>query len=406
MTGTHVGDRITESGGEYDVTSADCGATSRLGTAPVKTLFAHVVKTPEQTQQRSVQIPFSSEAFPLSASVEPTTKAGQVRIRVRSAEQLKTPPQLRISLTGSTTAQTVNLSFDPDTTSYTGTATLPANTKASFEVNATNVNSQTVSRFFSLALSPLNANTDSQLFSSNGQLSLTVRKGGLPADAVVAIGPSTAPPLPVDSGMVVVSGPFNVTASHGNQMKEAGVVRFQLPNRLGERAVDGFDSKSFEIWRYNGEKNEWERRGGTFLDSADVISLTTDQLGDYAVTAQLLSGASGGKKTGGAFAVTDAILKADNANVTGQCPVTVNFTGYITTNGPGIVKYTFTRSDGATGPVFTLDFDAAGTKTVNTTWTLGGVGLMEYAGWQRLKILSPNEIESSAETGSFKISCK
>jgi hypothetical protein len=70
------------------------------------------------------------------------------------------------------------------------------------------------------------------------------------------------------------------------------------------------------------------------------------------------------------------------------------------------VKYTFTRSDGATGPVFTLDFDAAGTKTVNTTWTLGGVGLMEYAGWQRLKILSPNEIESSAETGSFKISCK
>src|SRR6185369_12853575 len=146
--------------------------------------------------------------------------------------------------------------------------------------------------------------------------------------------------------------------------------------------------------------------GGTFLDSVDVISLTTDQLGDYAVTAQLLSGGSGGKKTGGAFAVTDAILKADNANSTGQCPVTVNFTGYITTNGPGTVKYTFTRSDGAIGPVFTLDFDAAGTKTVNTTWTLGGVGLMEYAGWQRLKILSPNEIESSAETGSFKISCK
>jgi len=56
--------------------------------------------------------------------------------------------------------------------------------------------------------------------------------------------------------------------------------------------------------------------------------------------------------------------------------------------------------------VFTLDFDAAGTKTVNTTWTLGGVGLMEYKGWQRLKILSPNEIESSAETGSFKMSCK
>ena len=204
----------------------------------------------------------------------------------------------------------------------------------------------------------------------------------------------------------MVSGPFSVTASHGNQMKEAGVVRFQLPNRLGPRAADGFDNKSFEIWRFNREKNEWERRGGTLLESVDVISLKTDQLGDYAVTARLSSAGGGGKKTGGAFAVTAAVLKADNAEVFGQCPVTVNWTGFITANGPGTVKYTFTRNDGATAPVFTLDFDAAGTKRVNTTWTLGGVGLTEYKGWQRLKILSPNEIESSAETGSFKMSCK
>jgi len=408
LTGIHVGDRITASGGEYVVTSADCGATSRLGPAP-RRVFSHATQTltaVPKRQDKPVQIPFSTEPFALSASVEPTAKSGQIRIRVRSTEQLKTPPRLTISLTGSTAAQTIALSFDQDTASYTGTATLPANTKASLEVNATNENSQTVSRFFSLALSPLNPNTDSQLFSSNGQLSLIVPAGALPGDAIVAIGPSTAPPLPVEGGMTVVSGPFSVTASPGNQMKEAGVVRFQLPNRLGPRAADGFNSKSFEIWRYNREKNEWERRGGTLLDSVDVISLTTDQFGDYAVTAQLSSAAGGGKKTSDAFAVTNAVLKADNANAGGQCPVTVNFTGFVTANGPGTVKYTFTRSDGATGPVFTLDFDAAGTKMVNTTWTLGGVGLPEYKGWQRLKILSPNEIESSAETGSFKMSCK
>jgi len=407
MTGIHVGDRIAAAGGEYVVTPADCGATSQLVPAPVKKLFSHAVST----QERTVQIPFSNEPFALSASVEPTAKAGQVRIHVRSTEQLKTPPQLRINLTGSTGAQPITLTFDQDTTSYTGTATLPVNTKASFEVSATNENSQTVSRLFSLALSPLNPNTDSQLFSSNGQLSLIVPKGALPASAIVAIGPSTAPPLPPDSGMIVVSGPFSVTVSQGNQMKQAGVIRFQLPNRLGPRAVDGFDSKSFEIWRYNPEKKEWERVGGTLLDSVDVISINTDQLGDYAVTARLLNAGPGGPKPDGGkkapeiFAVIDASLKADKAEVIGQCPVTVNFTGYITTNGPGTVKYTFTRNDGATGPVFTLDFDAAGTKPVNTTWTLGGSGLMEYSGWQRIKILSPHEFESSLETGRFKIAC-
>ena len=415
MTGIHVGDRITAAGGEYVVTPADCGATSQLGPAPVKKLFSHAVSTQQRTQERTVQIPFSSEPFALSASVEPTAKAGQVRIRVRSTEQLKTPPQLTISLTGSTGAQTIPMSFDQDTTSYTGTATLPVNTKASFEVNATNQNSQTVSRFFSLALSPLNPNTDSQLFSSNGQLSLTVPNGALPANAIVAIGPSTAPPLPLDSGMIVVSGPFSVTGSRGNQMKQAGVVRFQLPNRLGARAADGFDGKSFEIWRHNPEKKEWERVGGTMLDSVDVISITTDQLGDYAVTARLLNAGPGpgpggpkpdpGKKAPESFAVIDAGLKADQFENVGQCPVTVKFTGYITTNGPGTVKYTFTRNDGATAPVFTLDFDAAGTKTVSTTWTLGGPGLMEYSGWQRIKILSPNEFESSPEMGRFKIAC-
>ncbi len=409
LTGLHVGDRVTASGGEYVITRADCGATSQLGPTPAGrsvTLLSHTRNTSgfnnAVQQERSIQVPMSTEPFALSASVEPTAKAGQVRIRVRSTDQLKTPPQLRISLTGSVNAQTIAMSFDQDTTSYTGTATLPVNTNASFEVNATNANSQTVSRFFSLALSPLNPNTDSQLFSSNGQLSLTVPNGALPASAIVAIGPSTAPPLPLKSGMILVSGPFSVTGSQGNQMKEAGVVRFQLPNRLGTRAVDGFDSKSFEIWRHNPEKKEWERLGGTLLDSVDVISLPTDQLGDYAVTARL---SSAGKKTGEAFAVIDAGLKPEQVENVGQCPVTVKFTGYVTTNGPGTVKYTFTRNDGATAPVFTLDFDAAGTKPVNTTWTLGGPGLMEYSGWQRLKILSPNEFESSLESGSFKVAC-
>jgi hypothetical protein len=50
--------------------------------------------------------------------------------------------------------------------------------------------------------------------------------------------------------------------------------------------------------------------------------------------------------------------------------VTIQFSGSITVKGKGTVKYTFVRSDGATGPVYTLDFDGDGTKAVDTTWTL------------------------------------
>lgn len=106
------------------------------------------------------------------------------------------------------------------------------------------------------------------------------------------------------------------------------------------------------------------------------------------------------------FRVTEAFLKADDAKMNGKCPIRVNFTGYITTNGAGTVKYTFARSDGATAPVYTLDFKAAGTQTVSTDWTLGDASALPvYDGWQTIKILSPNESESSRETGRFSIAC-
>lgn len=106
------------------------------------------------------------------------------------------------------------------------------------------------------------------------------------------------------------------------------------------------------------------------------------------------------------FAVTAAGLKAGEPRASGKCPVLVTFSGYITANGPGTVKYTFGRSDGATAPVYTLEFTEAGFKPVATTWTLGGAGLTGYEGWQTIKILSPNEFESDRNLGSFTMKCE
>lgn len=106
------------------------------------------------------------------------------------------------------------------------------------------------------------------------------------------------------------------------------------------------------------------------------------------------------------FRVTEVFLKADDGRPTGKCPMPVKFNGYITANGAGTVKYTFTRSDGATAPVYELTFEKAGTKPVSTGWTLGDASaLPRYEGWQTIKILSPNEMESSRETGSFVLNC-
>src|SRR5437588_9460300 len=106
------------------------------------------------------------------------------------------------------------------------------------------------------------------------------------------------------------------------------------------------------------------------------------------------------------FRVMEAMLTADDARLSGPCPIKVVFNGYIKTDGPGTVKYTFTRSDGATGPVLTTDFKEAGRQPVSTDWTLGDASVLpHFEGWQAIRILYPNEIESSREVGKVETKC-
>src|SRR5687767_3300462 len=107
------------------------------------------------------------------------------------------------------------------------------------------------------------------------------------------------------------------------------------------------------------------------------------------------------------FQVTEMVLKADDGRMSGPCPLRVVFNGSITANGPGTIEYTFVRSDGATGPSYKMEFLKAGSQPVTTDWTLGdATTLPRYEGWQTIKILSPNEIESSREAGRFEINCQ
>ncbi len=103
-------------------------------------------------------------------------------------------------------------------------------------------------------------------------------------------------------------------------------------------------------------------------------------------------------------AVTKVTLKPATKIYSGDCPAKIVFNGSITVNAPGLVSYVFTRSDGATDTVTkNLKFLAAGTKSVNTTWTLGGASLPSFKGWQAVKILGPTAIESAH--ADFEVHC-
>jgi hypothetical protein len=116
--------------------------------------------------------------------------------------------------------------------------------------------------------------------------------------------------------------------------------------------------------------------------------------------------------------IADLSYGVDRPSYVGQCPVGLKFTGSITTSRRGTVKYRSVAHDGSASPVYTLTFNAAGTKAV-TTWgdtlskpkpsgTLaaapGGDG-PDYQGWRRLEIVEPAGFAPSAPA-AYSVTCK
>lgn len=86
-----------------------------------------------------------------------------------------------------------------------------------------------------------------------------------------------------------------------------------------------------------------------------------------------------------AFAVTNVELSATQNNPSVTCGEEDTFTttAVITANGAGVVSYNWEMDTGGAGdwqesPIMTLTFDAAGTKTVQYTWTTTTSSFMDF----------------------------
>ncbi|MBN2346732.1 MAG: hypothetical protein JXO51_10125 [Candidatus Aminicenantes bacterium] len=103
-----------------------------------------------------------------------------------------------------------------------------------------------------------------------------------------------------------------------------------------------------------------------------------------------------------AFKVKRVSVSVSESEYKGFCPHTFVFTGRITTNREGTVRYTWLRSSGIPRKTYTLVFESAGTKTVTHEWELGGA-MGKHEGWARIEILAPNSLLSNQ--ADFELEC-
>jgi uncharacterized protein YndB with AHSA1/START domain len=102
--------------------------------------------------------------------------------------------------------------------------------------------------------------------------------------------------------------------------------------------------------------------------------------------------------------VTGVTAQAEPAQYDGPCPKMFRFTGVITVDRPGRLKYQWLHSDGKHRPPGTTFFASPSAHTVRDTWTLGSSSApSHYTGYARLRILWPST--GLSDKATFTLNC-
>lgn len=105
------------------------------------------------------------------------------------------------------------------------------------------------------------------------------------------------------------------------------------------------------------------------------------------------------------FQITGLTASVSPGDAPACSPTTAvfNFSATITASAPGTATYKWERSDHASTPSVNLAFTSPGSKTVTTSWTLSRVSGETYNGWEKVHVLTPNDISSNQAT--FTVHC-
>lgn len=87
--------------------------------------------------------------------------------------------------------------------------------------------------------------------------------------------------------------------------------------------------------------------------------------------------------------ITEVTAEAEPTTYEGPCPKTLRFTGVITVDRGGLVKYHWTHSDGKQRAPVSIRLGRPEAYTVHDTWTIGSASTpFHYNGWARLQMMT------------------
>jgi hypothetical protein len=274
ITGAHVGDQIRatlgfQSFGPFGITEILSSAFRVRPDDCEPALFSLRDRPTNIPRGRSVIV--APAPIPLSISIELAGK-DQCLIRVRSSVRLKGAPELSFELVGKTYAQAIKLKFDQASRSYLGLLTnLNVDTEGVILVTAHGARGVEVTRVEAVSFSATDPRVDTEVFSTDGQLALTIPHGSMRPGSRIVTGPVEVSLPAIASDYAVLGGPFTVKGEGG--LNQPATLELRLaPQSLSSKV----DLDSLVIFKFNPHTSKWENAGGFILHEhyAAIIQIT------------------------------------------------------------------------------------------------------------------------------------
>ncbi|MBW3622302.1 MAG: hypothetical protein KY468_02710 [Armatimonadetes bacterium] len=279
VVGAHAGDKIRAGYinliHEYTVKNTD-------GPDPLSALGPVILQ-----EQPQLEVEMAKQPFELFVAAEPTANKGEARLRVRSSVPLKAPPTVTFNPLGTDEQKPVPMALEAVSGTYVGVAAgFTGDIKAVVNVTAANEQDQIAVRTSLAGVEGTDPERDTDIFSADGQVSMTLPAGALPAGSRVALGPMAAtPPLP-PAGHLFATGVYQITSSGTEPLARNAMLRLQLPRTETGQDTEEYDPTAFRVLRYNPETRAWETVASTYLSSVKIITAELSQLGVYTLAAK------------------------------------------------------------------------------------------------------------------------
>jgi hypothetical protein len=293
VTGVHVGDVISASGGSFTVSG--CGLVTGL------TTNKNSSNSFNDSGKGSAYELFVSTPFKINISSVLKNLNSKLSFEIKSSVKLASAPQMNLILAGEAKPVQINLVWDGVKKVYVGSYVLDSkNIVATVKLIAKDTKGSETTKFQNILITSINPKEENEIFSSDGEFVVRIPQYTYSNERTISLYKNDINLPLLNDGDDIISGPYTVELSNNAKLNKSSNIRFQLPEIKNDlkstdmnNGIDPYDLQSIQVLFYDSTTATWNVVKRRIVKGMSIITFSAKGKGTYVLTGRKKNKVSG-----------------------------------------------------------------------------------------------------------------